>query len=401
MHRQHVALRQVAFRRVQSPYRLVTVIQGAESARLHAADAVDMHESCRLHQILFEKAHDMKSVIPFVLKPVVDRLAYVLPWACDHGDDQEVMLKPVRRRIAKAIEAGTCERAYPKGARYRENIRILLGGGSAAYVQIGALIPMRQKGGIRVVVNPAKFCDGDAAQLNRVMRHIIGREYDQLMHRPLINCIDFAVDIHHASLTKMLVSYSNAQRHTVIAKRMAQNCHIEGYNFGSVTSDYFTVAYDKSAERVHAAILRMLKTAKSGVGIESLKANAVKQLKQVIGGTDVVRVEVRGKKLRGLPLYKLNSLPNRFERFRFTDLDASGAALSVLTERAFLAMHRQDGEKAALNAFKHTKQARKVRAFWRSRKAAWWKPEPLWQQACAALRAIGLFPNEAFKPQDE
>jgi hypothetical protein len=38
---------------------------------------------------------------------------------------------------------------------------------------------------------------------------------------------------------------------------MAQNCHIEGYNFGSVSSDYFVVAYDKSAERVHAAILLM------------------------------------------------------------------------------------------------------------------------------------------------
>ena len=65
------------------------------------------------------------------------------------------MLKPVRRRIAKAIEAGTCERAYPKGARYRENFRILLEGGSHAFVQVGALIPERQKGGIRMVINPA------------------------------------------------------------------------------------------------------------------------------------------------------------------------------------------------------------------------------------------------------
>ena len=78
------------------------------------------------------------------------------------------------------------------------------------------------------------------------MRRIIGREYYRLMQRPLTNCVDFAVDIYPASLTKLLVSYSNAQRMTVMAKRMAQHCHIEGYNFGSVTSDYFTVAYDKS-----------------------------------------------------------------------------------------------------------------------------------------------------------
>lgn len=346
----------------------------------------------------------MKSVSPFVLKPVVDRLALVLPWACDRHDDQGEMLKPVRRRIAKAIEAGTCERAYPKGARYRENFRILLEGESHAFVQVGALIPERQKGGIRMVINPAKFSDGDAAQINRVMRRIIGREYDQLMRRPLINCIDFAVDIQYASLSRMLVSYSNAQRVTVMAKRMAQHCHIEGYNYGSVTSDYFTVAYDKSQERVHAAILNMVKQINGKRGIqenELLTANAIKQLKPKLDGIEVVRVEVRGKKLRGLPLYKLDSLPNRFARFRFADIAGAGTELSPLTERAFLAMCRQDGVKAALEAFKHTKQARNVHAFWRSRQATWWTSEPLWQQACDALREVGLFPDAAFDALDD
>lgn len=346
----------------------------------------------------------MKSAIPFVLSPVVDRLAFVLPWACNRHDDQEAMLKPVRRRIAAAIEAGTCERAYPKGARYRENFRILLEGGSHAFVQVGALIPERQKGGIRVVINPAKFCDGDAAKVNRVMRRIIGREYDQLMQRPLINCIDFAVDIQHASLSRIVVSYSNAQRVTVMAKRMAQHCHIEGYNYGSVTSDYFTVAYDKSQERIHAAILNMVKQINEKRGkqsIERLTANAIKQLKPTLDGIEVVRVEVRGKKLRGLPLYRLASLPNRFARFKFADLAGAGPQLSPLTERTFLAMCRQDGVKAALEAFKNTKQARKVHAFWRGRQATWWTPEPLWQQACDALREVGLFPDSAFDAQDD
>lgn len=371
------------------------------SARPHAVDAVDLPESSRLHPILFEKATDMKTVVPSVKRPVVDRLAFILRWACGRHDDQDEMLKPVRRRIEQAIKAGTCERAYPKGARYRENFCILLNSGAKAYVQVGALIPERQKGGIRIFVNPAKFCDGDAAQTNRMMRKIIGSEYNQLMKRPLINCIDFAADIHNANLSRMLVKYSNAQRLTMMAKRMAQNCHIEGYNFGSLKSDYFVVAYDKRAERVHAAILSMLKNAKSGVGKESLKANKIKQMKQALDGTDIVRLEVRGKKLRGLPLCKLDSLPNRFARFKFADLNATGAALPRLTERAFLAMCRQDGLKAALDAFKHTKQARKVNAYWRSHQASWWKPEPMWQQACDAVREIGLFPDTAFEPWDE
>ena len=60
-------------------------------------------------------------------------------------------------------------------------------------------------------------------------------------------------------------------------------------------------------------------------------------------------------------------------------------------------MCRQDGVKAALEAFKHTKHARKVHAYWRSRQAAWWKPEELWQQACHALRETRMFPPEAFE----
>lgn len=59
------------------------------SARPHAVDAADMPESSRLHPILFEKATDMKTVVPFVKRPVVDRLAFILRWACGRHDDQE------------------------------------------------------------------------------------------------------------------------------------------------------------------------------------------------------------------------------------------------------------------------------------------------------------------------
>jgi hypothetical protein len=53
------------------------------------------------------------------------------------------------------------------------------------------------------------------------------------------------------------------------------------------------------------------------------------------------------------------------------DLAGTGSQLSPLTGRAFLAMCRQDGVKAALEAFKHTKQARRVHRFWCSRQATW------------------------------
>ena len=72
--------------------------QVLHSARPHAVDAVDLPASNRLHPILFEKAPDMKTVVPFVERPVVDRLAYILAWACARSDDQDEMLKPIKAR---------------------------------------------------------------------------------------------------------------------------------------------------------------------------------------------------------------------------------------------------------------------------------------------------------------
>ena len=328
-----------------------------------------------------------------VSNPIVDRLAYILQWGRSLSCDQETLLIPVRRRIKKGIELGVCERAYLKGARYHENFKIHLPGGSNALVQIGALLPERQKGGIRVVLNPARFESGDASRLNKIMRNIVGKSYFDLMEDPLINQIDFAVDIWGASMDRMLVTYKNAQRYTVIAKRINAQGHIEGYNFGSVSSDYMSVLYDKGCERNHAALLRLIK---NGAQIEGLKSNLVKQFS--IGKFDQqrARVEVRGKKMRGLPLYNLDRLPNRFERFHFCDLDSDGIELPPYIEEAFLALCRQSGVKAALSNFKNTEWVRKVNAYYRTREAGWWRPEPLWQEACNAIREIGLFPDLAF-----
>lgn len=337
---------------------------------------------------------------PVPQPPVVDRLAFILAWSVDRRD-QDAVLKKLRSSINKLIESGTCERAYLGKSRYRENFNILLAGGSNALVQIGAVDTVRQKGGIRIECNPAKFADGDSQKIHHVMRGLIGRhEYNDLMCRPLLNIFHAAVDIHYANLDRMVVRYNNGQHISMMAKRFDTANHIEGYNFGSVDSDYQTAAYDKRQERIHAAILRIAKAGSSGFYRDPLKSNSVKQLETEINGFDVVRVEVRGKKLRGLPLWKLSLQTNRFARFRFADLSASGADLDPLVEKSFLAMCRQDGVKAALDAFKHTKHARKVHAYWRSHQAAWWKPKELWQQACDALRDTGMFPPEAFDSPD-
>ena len=114
--------------------------------------------------------------------------------------------------------------------------------------------------------------------------------------------------------------------------------------------------------------------------------------------------ELRDHLTEGLTFNQTDGVSDRmrenFARFHFADLSARGAELEPLIEKSFLAMCRQDGVKAALEAFMHTEHARKVHAFWRSHQAAWWKPEELWQQACDALRDTRMFPPDAFDSPD-
>lgn len=85
--------------------------------------------------------------------------------------------------------------------------------------------------------------------------------------------------------------------------------------------------YSKNTERTHAALLSI---SKEGLNTEALTANALKQMKRVKDDPDVVRVEIRGKKMRGAKLHQLTSLPNRFERFSFASLNAAGPELPPL-----------------------------------------------------------------------
>lgn len=358
-----------------------------------------MQSICTSHSASFSSRKTpmkLKPVSPVVKLPVIDRLTFVLPWEVHSYKDQSSVLAPVHAKIEAAITAGRCIRTYPRGSRYKENFRIQLNSGATAHVFIGAIRPDHQNGGIRISCNPSKFAAGDAKQLNRVMRKIIGPDYDELMKRPLINCLDIAVDVYYLCLDNVLFLYTNAQRHTMFCKRFNGHGHIEGYNMGSEKSAYMAAVYSKNIERVHAAVLEI---AKNGAEEQLLKSNAVRQLKRLKDGPEIVRIESRGKKMRGTPLHKIASQPNRFERFSFVDLAAAGPELEQFTKLAFHALCRQDGAKAALAAFKHHKDARAVHAYWRKRQASWWQPEPMWQQACKALRDIGLFPDEAFDMQ--
>ncbi|MFX1802082.1 hypothetical protein PWR66_00130 [Paraburkholderia sp. A1RO-5] len=340
----------------------------------------------------------LRAIIPTPKRPVVDYLRFVLPWAANPGDDHKRMYELTRRRIQAEIENGTCTGTFADRGRYRFVFAIPLSDKKEAIVRIGALDPARQKGGISVCLNPGKLEPGDVANFHGVMESIVGRSYKNLLRRALLSRVDFAVDIVHARLDRMLVSYSGAQQFTVFGKTVNSKGIVETYNFGSAKSDYITSAYSKDIERRHDAIMSI---AKDGLRNESTKANFIKQLDQLHGAPPVVRVEVRGVKLNGLALHDLDKLTNRFARFTFADLNGEGAELPRKLQDVFISLCRDRGVKAALDHFKGTADVRKVNAFWRSRRASWWKPEPMMGQALGALRSSGIFPLEAFAPSSD
>jgi hypothetical protein len=351
----------------------------------------------------FKEIIDMKRPVEksdvSVHRVVNDALAFVLPWEESSVESRrKIELKRLKVRIDSCIDSEQCKPAFVRSSRYHQNISIPLPGGHSVLVQLGALIPHRQKGGIRVKMNPARLKRGDVQHFHKIMRAIVGKDYRQLMANALLNVFHPAVDIFGVLLNRTLVHYTNAQLHTTFGKRVRKQCWVETYNYGGVHSDYVTTVYNKKIELVHRAVQRLIRAGRSAK--ENLKQHVVKQVHASRDLPEHIRVEVRGKKMRGLLVHKVAGMNNRFGRFRFTDLDRT-PALPKQIERACISIYRDQGEKAVLETFAGSKYLPLIRRWLREGSATWWQPELLWEQAVTALRESRIFPPEAFLPPEQ
>lgn len=331
-----------------------------------------------------------------VKPPVVDRLVFLLKWGLKPKRNA-ASLERIKTRVEEAIAAGECKKAIVNGApRYKLRFRIPFAH-SSAFVQVGSLQPLRQKGGIRIDLNPSKMSAADVVLFHKVMGKIIGKSYYGLLANPLINHIDLAVDIVGVQLSSLLVKYNHGRRMTTMAKRKGAKSWHEGYNFGSVSSDYMQVVYSKDTELLHRAVEEI---ARKGLGAESLKMNVVKQLKLLKNARPMVRVEIRGRKMRGIQLHEVADMPNRFARFGFCDL-SQAKALPPLLAKAFKAMCRESGVAATFEDFKGTRNVRELKKVWRDGNPSWWQPETIWPHILDDLKARELFPAPAFESVQE
>lgn len=333
--------------------------------------------------------------VPKMAAPIVDHLAYILPLGNDmEGVKYEKVMDGIKARVDQALASGECARWYPRGNRYKMAIEFEPRAGTSIKIGIGAIQKDRQKGDIRISLNPSRLQPADVQRFHKFMRQIIGTRYTGLLSRPLINRIDVAVDISDLVLDHLLVKYAYGQRHTVIIKRLNGKGRIEGFNLGSVSSDYFTAVYDKRAELLDKAVKKI---ANRGVEAESTKSVAIKQLKTARDAPPTVRVEVRGRKVRGKSVRELMKLTDRFERLSFTSLDAASAKdVPALVLELFVSACRDRGVKAALKLFEKHKSHAQLKAIWNTQ-PSWWAPEKVWRRAVKGLKPLGIFAAEAFE----
>jgi len=335
---------------------------------------------------------------PRMSAPVVDHLAYILPLGIDmDGVEYEKLMEAIKRRVKSALANEECYPWYPRGNRYKMAIEFKPGVDTSIKIGIGAIRKDAQNGDIRISLNPDRLNKEDIERFHAFMRKVIGKRYTGLLSGPLINRIDVAVDIVDLDLDQLLVKYAYAQRHTVIIKRLNGKGRVEGFNLGSVSSDYFTAVYDKSAELLDKAVKQI---ARRGTGTESAKSIALKQLKTARGNPPIVRVEVRGRKVRGKSAREVMKLTDRFERLNFVCLNADLAKeVRTSTLELFISACRDRGVKAALKLFEGDKSHTKLKELWTS-KPEWWTPDKVWRRAVKGLKALGIFADDAFKKRD-
>jgi hypothetical protein len=361
---------------------------------------------------------------PYLYQTITDRLAFILPYGkSTDADKHEKALRRTARQIAEALEAQDCERQYVKSPRYRHNISLPLPSNSrrAVFIQIEALQARRQRGDIRIDLNPARMTAEDIAYFHNFMRRIVGkREYRELMAQPFINVWHPAADIENLYLDHVLVTVSKVEHRTAIGKLLisegkwdddaiekisgavtSKRSNIAGsletYNFGMQNSDYFTCVYSKNIELVHRAVEAIALAGR--LTKKPLLEKAVRQLMRAKDTPSRVRVEVRGRKMRGVPLWALEQIGNRFEKIHFVDLADPDRTpnIPVSMRAACIAIYRDSGRNAVYAAFDGHKHLREIQRWLDGvGEPTWWKPELYWQEAIMDLRCKKLFPPEAW-----
>jgi hypothetical protein len=331
-----------------------------------------------------------------VSHPILDNIVFLLKWDVDPRFEK-TKVRRLNSRLEEFVEKGHCEIAHIKGSRYFVRFRAILPSRCKVLVQLGAFDQRRNKGGLRIELNPSQLRAGDATFLRIVLRRVLKVNAEQLRNLfadALLNKLHVAEDVYGVDLRRLLVHYQHADKLTVFGKRLNKAGHVEGYNYGAKSSPYHAAVYDKRIERVHRAVEALLRAGRSAD--IALKNNRITQFHKARDAGERMRVEVRGQKMRGLPINRVKTLSNRFAWFKFTDLAAKGSDLPPRLQQAFISMCRDIGFAAALNTFKGSRHMRKINAFWRSRRASWWQPDDIWNQVEGLLKATNLFPPEAF-----
>ena len=331
--------------------------------------------------------------LPYVSRVVADRLVYLLPFD-DALEDQDEWVIPAVKILKDEVAAGRCLPWYGGNNNYKMSATYLGPDLGRCFVQVGAQKREHQRGGVRIDLNPSKLSARDVAAIHTFLRQILGDRYDRLRTKALLNRLDVAADVVNVLVDDLHVEYKHSQFRTVLTKFIRINCsRVESVRFGSFSSDYSSLVYDKQAELLDKIVKKITKTGYAG-GCTSLRQQGITQLKLAWDQPSVTRFEVRCERLGGVRVSELLNLENRFRRFKVwgpeTLLD-----IPEPFQTAFRSVCRDLGVKAAVKLFSEHRQYDELKHRFNSQ-ASWWKPDTLWSIGINHLRNTQLFPKQSF-----
>jgi hypothetical protein len=296
--------------------------------------------------------------LPVVASLKIDKLAIVFKKSCSAGDIAE----SCRAVIKKLRRDQVAQKVYLKGARYRINYRIELGGDSHCLLQFD---PLQDKdANLRVEFNPDKAGENGVKQVVLILKQIFLTEYDRALRLARITRIDLAVDVNGVNLDQLII-FDLHKRSTRCF--FDQQGKLESQYLGSPTSEEQFCIYNKTRQ---------------------MKVSYNVDLDQ-----QIMRVELRCKK--SLSMSELLTMRNPFSSLNISAVGEVSDGDSWIF-RWFLDSCARRTANAALRIIADSRKREKYRFKLAKRYlAGWWKPTEIWEKLPVVLKGLKLFPDIA------
>lgn len=315
---------------------------------------------------------------------LTDKIAVVLP--SNALRDEEKWMAHAKSTLLSAVALRQLQpwrgdwRNFQLGAEFVGEL------GASAFFQLGRRQAKGNRAVFRLECNPARLTRADIERLRGVLLSFLIEP--ALLDRLIVVKHHAAADFYGVKVDDVLITYKHVQKFTIVSKTISRRDQlVEEQHFGSMHSDYSGVIYDKSTEKLHRSLMRLLRS-RSGVN-QPLGSAVVRRIRRQKFAPPVLRFEIRRDKMKGIPIGELRNLENRFHRFKVWDAKALDHLAEPIRTMVICTI-REIGLKQTSKLLKG-KRVGDTLSMLLGTQCTWWTPEDLWRLAIEHLEGVGLF----------